>query len=122
MDTTNLQDLILKCASSQPPGGYTDKEIIVDDICASWDTKAKAFKPTKELQAVLLEYMQEKGIEYFEAPFEADWQLVKFEQSGYIYTIMSTDEDCIILGAKEIIVQKKMKTLDCYVFEQKTEH
>ena len=42
--------------------------------------------------------MKEKIIDYFENSFEAEWQLVKFEQTRYIDTIMSTNCDLFIVS------------------------
>ena len=61
--------------------------------------------------------MKENGIKYFEAPFEAKQQRGKFEESGYIEATISSDGDMIMLGAKEILVQTNIKTLDFCVFQ-----
>ena len=49
--------------------------------------------------------MRGNGIEFECAPFEAEWQLVYALREGHIDAIMSTDGDCIVLGATQIFIK-----------------
>ena len=66
--------------------------------------KLKAISyPTNEVHDMIISWMQEAGIEYICALFEAKWQLVSMESKGIIAAIMTRDGDHVILGAQKLI-------------------
>jgi 5'-3' exonuclease len=54
----------------------------------------------------------------FAAPFEAEWQLVYFEQNRMISSIISEDGDCLILGAQTVVAMIDWKSGNCWIIRR----
>jgi 5'-3' exonuclease len=63
-----------------------------------------------DIVATVIKIAKELGVEFYSAPFEADWQLVSMEREGLIDFILSTDSDYIALGAQCVCYRLTMKS------------
>ena len=63
----------------------------------------KTFERTEELSDDLMNALQEKEIEYYRAPYEADAQLSFFNRIQYIDAVATADADIIVFGANVVI-------------------
>ena len=62
-------------------------------------------KPSEQILSFIVKWMKSRGIQYYCAPFEAEWQLCQLEKENSIDAIVSVDGDCVVLGAKRLIYQ-----------------
>jgi 5'-3' exonuclease len=60
----------------------------------------EATGPCEEIVALLVAYMTENDIEFEQAPYEAESQLIQLERKGLVDALYIEDGDAIILGAK----------------------
>ncbi|PHH66307.1 hypothetical protein CDD81_7900 [Ophiocordyceps australis] len=65
----------------------------------------KCIDVTPEMALDLIEKLQELGIPYVVAPYEADAQLVYLERQGLIDGIISDDSDLLVFGAKRLLTK-----------------
>jgi hypothetical protein len=61
--------------------------------------------------------MKKKGTALFMSPFEAEWQVVHMQRHKQIDVIYSTDSDCMLLGATEVIVDIGWGKEECLLFD-----
>jgi 5'-3' exonuclease len=64
--------------------------------------------------------MRQELIQFFCAPFEAEWQCVSLVMYGVADCILSTDGDCVVLGAPKVVVQLTISTKQCYIYDRST--
>ena len=82
----------------------------VEDVALTGDDHSNAMKaiktlasPSNELIYMVKEWMIRNNMSFICAPFEAEWQCVYLERLNIVQGTMSTDGDCIILGAKRFV-------------------
>jgi 5'-3' exonuclease len=94
--------------------------ITVADRQAGYKFMKDSFEPDQELVSLVVEWMKEEAIEYFNAPFEAEWQLVEFENQNIIQGVICVDSDFVILGAKRLLVDTSFnkRSPSCYVYDR----
>lgn len=59
-------------------------------------------------------------IQFFCAPFEAEWQCISLIMDGVADCILSTDGDCVVLGAPKVVVELTISTKQCYIYDRST--
>lgn len=73
---------------------------------------------TKYVTSLIIEWMRAKSINYFCAPFEAEWQLVRFQRDGKIDLILTIDGDAFALGATHVIADITLSNESCCLFDK----
>lgn len=85
--------------------GLRGEPITEEDRNKALTQTKKATYPDERVKKQLIDWMKGHDIEFECAPFEAEWQLVYALREGQIDAIMSTDGDCIVLGASCIFIK-----------------
>ncbi|CDK26816.1 unnamed protein product [Kuraishia capsulata CBS 1993] len=65
----------------------------------------KACDVTPEMAKSLIDVLNDKGIKYVVAPYEADSQMVHLEKLGIVDGIISEDSDLLVFGCKLLITK-----------------
>jgi hypothetical protein len=80
-------------------------------------TKRQCLPDAKFYGISIIEHMKKKGTALFMSPFEAEWQVVHMQRHKQIDVIYSTDSDCMLLGATEVIVDIGWGKEECLLFD-----
>jgi len=75
---------------------------------------------TPETLFVVAQWMKDELMTLFCAPFEAEWQCVSLVLDGIADCILSTDGDCVVLGAPKVVIELTLSTKQCYVYDRTT--
>jgi exonuclease-1 len=65
-----------------------------------------------DIAYLLVEELQNRGIKFIVAPYEADAQLAYLSRSGMVDFIITEDSDLLAFGAKKILYKLDFKTLN----------
>jgi 5'-3' exonuclease len=79
-----------------------------------------ACKITPEIISIVIDWMKQELIQFFCAPFEAEWQCISLIMDGVPDCILSTDGDCVVLGAPKVVVELTISTKQCYIYDRST--
>jgi 5'-3' exonuclease len=74
--------------------------------------------PREDVLALIVQWFCSENISFFAAPFEAECQLVCFEQNKMISSIISEDGDCLILGAQTVVTIIDWKSGNCCIIRR----
>jgi 5'-3' exonuclease len=78
----------------------------------------EATEVSPELVSMVVDWMREENIQFLCAPFEAEWQCVALVLDKLADNILSTDGDCVILGAPKAIVELSFSSQQCCVYDR----
>ena len=83
-------------------GKDPDVELTDEDHTKAMKYIKTIASPTNEMISLVRCWLDDNKINHMCSPFDAEWQCVHLEQVNEVDAIMSTDGDCIILGAKKV--------------------
>mmetsp|Transcript_39348 Transcript_39348/g.58460 ORF Transcript_39348/g.58460 Transcript_39348/m.58460 type:complete len:169 (+) Transcript_39348:1825-2331(+) len=82
-------------------------DITENDLKDSEKARKGLVGPDELVYGDVLSMFKDEKIHHFSVPFEAEWQLVFFEQECWIDYIISEDSDLVALGAEIVLVDVK---------------
>ncbi|KAL7516228.1 hypothetical protein ACHAWX_001262 [Stephanocyclus meneghinianus] len=79
----------------------------------------KAAHVTEEILSQAIDIFRQNNIEVYGAPYEADFQLVEWENSGFTHGTISIDSDIFLLGSKMLIDSLNVEKLgNCFIYKR----
>jgi len=98
------------------------KEIYKDGVAGDYDEVKRLRKSIvyrrEDFTAMIINECRELGVNFFAAPFEADWQLVSAQLDNLIDVIISDDSDLFIIGGDKIVTDLDYKTGKCCFYKR----
>lgn len=98
--------------------GLLGESISDDERDEAMKKMKEATQVTPEIISIVIEWMKEQEVRFICAPFEAEWQCVALVLDKLADIILSTDGDCVILGAPKVIVELTLSTSQCFVYDR----
>ena len=85
------------------------REAITSGAQVTKATWVAAIEVNSFVMAKVASVLEDLGIEFICAPFEADPMCIYLESMGYVIGVISTDSDMFVLGAKTLIIKSTEK-------------
>ena len=77
-----------------------------------------ASKITPAIIFMVVQWMKEESILFYCAPFEAEWLCVSFVLDSEADFVLSTDGDCVVLGAPKAVVELTLSSKQCCIYDR----
>lgn len=73
---------------------------------------------TPEIISMVIQWMKDESMRFCCAPFEAEWLCVSLVLDGEADVVLSTDGDCVVLGAPKAVVELTLSSKQCCIYDR----